>query len=111
MGVDADAAFEEAADARTLMPMQIGAAAWRERHTVAAQDERALWQGLQPRCELFVGNDPASRGSAAGFADDKFEAPHRRAVAAGLHGNRAFAVKGLTILQGTIRYRHGSMHH
>src|SRR5205814_10656200 len=34
--IDADAAFDQATDARALVPMQIGAAAGRKRHTVAA---------------------------------------------------------------------------
>ena len=40
MGVDADAALDEAADARPLMPVQISAAAGRKRDAVAAEKQR-----------------------------------------------------------------------
>src|SRR6202023_3020290 len=38
-GVDANAAFEQTTDARPLMPVQISAAARRERDAVAAQEQ------------------------------------------------------------------------
>ena len=48
-GVDADAAFEQTADAGSLMPVQISAAARRERDAVAAQQQRALGHGRKLR--------------------------------------------------------------
>src|SRR5206468_6421472 len=57
--VDADAALDQAADAWSLVPMQIGAAAGRERHAVAPQQQLAFGQGCEVSRELLT------RGGAA----------------------------------------------
>ena len=49
VGVDADGAFEQTTDAGALMPVQIGAAARRERDAVAAQTAAAPWAMFRAR--------------------------------------------------------------
>src|SRR5204863_35233 len=64
LGIDADAALDEAADSWTLMTMQIGTAARRKGNAVAAQQEITLRQGLEhgrklkPRRRARGGNRP-----------------------------------------------------
>src|SRR5206468_2907823 len=52
--VDADATLDQAADAWSLVPMQIGAAAGRERHAVAAQEQLAFGHGRERGRELLA---------------------------------------------------------
>ena len=52
VGVDPDTALDQTADARSLMPVQIGAAAGWERDAVAAQKKGALRQRLERGGEL-----------------------------------------------------------
>jgi hypothetical protein len=54
MSIDADAAVDQAADARPLMAVQIGAAARRKGDAVAAQEQRALGNGRQHGGELLM---------------------------------------------------------
>jgi hypothetical protein len=52
--VDADAAFEQAADARPLMGVPIGATASRERDAVAAQQQFARGQSVERYGKFFA---------------------------------------------------------
>ena len=110
VGVDADAAFEQAADARPLMPVHIGAAARRERDAVAAQQQLALRQGFKPRRKFFARRRRPACGHAA--AARRATSSQRHSVAppaAGLH--RALSpFQASPSLQRAIRDRHRAVH-
>src|SRR5208282_6000221 len=111
MRVDAEAAFEEATDARSLMPMQIGAAARREGDAVAAKKKRAPRGRLEPRRELFAGSDAAPcGGGAAGVARHQLPAPQRCAAAASLERDRTLAAQRLLVPQRAVSGGYRSMH-
>src|SRR6185437_16666059 len=94
--VDADAAVDQAADARALVPMQIGAAAGREGDAVAAHQELAPRQRLEIGGQLLV-RDHAWRVRRGGalVAARQFPAPDGDAGLAGLHRHGAFALPGV----------------
>src|SRR5262249_17026712 len=54
VGIDADAALDQAADARPLVAVPVGAAAWRKADAVAAQQELALRPGGRAGGRRFV---------------------------------------------------------
>src|ERR1700704_4410333 len=60
VGVDADAAFDQAADAGALMGVQIGAAARRKADAVAPHQEIARRQGVEPHRHFLVRNHTAA---------------------------------------------------
>ena len=69
MGVDADAALDQAADAGPLMAVQIGAAAGREADAVGAQQEIAGRQACRAaRTASRASVTPAAAASARGRA-------------------------------------------
>ena len=96
MGVDADAALDQAADAGPLMGVQEGAAARRKCDAVAAHQQFAGRQRLERGDKLFAGLD-ARPGSALAAAPRQFEAPAGGASLAGRQRDRAFAVPGLAV--------------
>jgi hypothetical protein len=61
-GIDAQFPFDQAADARPLVPVQIRNPAGRKRHAVAAPQQIAFRQGLQPR------HEPLARDHAGAVA-------------------------------------------
>src|SRR5262249_56077143 len=73
---DADAALDQAADARPLMAVRMGAAAGRKRDAVAAQEKLARGQRGERRGQLLA-RDHAGR-SASGRRS-KVETPAGRA--------------------------------
>src|SRR5215469_9199149 len=99
MGVDADAALDETADAGPLMPVQISAAAGRKGDAVAAKEEFALRDCRQQRREFLVRKDAGSGRWPAKIrlAGDQFPAPHSGAGTARLEQDRAFAAEGLLV--------------
>src|SRR5215213_8871777 len=81
-GIDAQRAFDHAADAGALMPVQIGAAARGKRHTVTAPDKFALGQRIERHGELR----PRAHSGAGTLRDrlarmGELPAPHRGAGA------------------------------
>ena len=97
--VDADAAFEQAADARPLMPVQIGAAARREGDAVAAQKQGAFGK-VSSRAESFSREMMAvpARGDGTGIARRKLPAPDRRSSGAGFEPDGAFAAQAVVVV-------------
>ena len=84
MRIDAYAALDQAADARPLMAMLVGAAAGRKGNAVAAHQQLALRHCLEKRGELFM-RDHAGRigGRAALVAARELPAPAGDAAGAG----------------------------
>src|SRR5262249_56750662 len=93
-GVDADAALDEAADARPLMAVRMGAATGRERDAVAAQEKLARRQGVERRGQLLP---RGHAGRSASGRRSKVEAPAGRARRGGVNRRRAFAGPGLSV--------------
>ena len=54
MGIDPDPAVNQAADARPLVTMQIGASTWRKGHAVATHQQFSFRQRLEEGGQLFV---------------------------------------------------------
>ena len=111
MGVDPNAALEQAADAGPLMPVQEGAAAGRKRHAVAAQQQIACRQRLGTGRELWSRAHPASRhGTVGRICGRELEAPAGDATAARCHGRRPLPVPGLAVARGGTRDRGRAVH-
>src|SRR5712691_9814 len=102
MGVDADAAFDEAADAGSLVPVEIGASAGRERDTVAAHQEIAWRQGVEPGGE-FLARCDAGRSAATWLARRKLPTPAGHAVFAGAERDRILPVPSLSVAERAPR--------
>ena len=100
VGIDPDAALDEAADAGALMPMQEGAAAGRKRHAVAAQQQIAGRQRFGAGHELLPRAHSVARHAAVGrICGRELEAPAGDAAAAGRHGRRPLPVPRLAVAQ------------
>src|SRR5690349_20943279 len=98
MRIDADTAINQAADAGTLMAVQIGAAAGRKGHTVAAHEQFALRQRFQEGSEFFVCNHARRIGCRAALvAARELPAPAGHATLAWLDYGCRFALPGLAI--------------
>src|SRR5712671_2416701 len=110
-GVDADAALDQAADARPLMAMQERAATGRECHAVAAQQQLALRHGLK-RCRKFLLRPDifTNERGAAGAGRFKLKPPAGDALCAGLDQCFVFAVPGLAVADRFALDRHRTMH-
>ena len=101
-GIDADSAFDQATDARTLMRMQERAATGRESDAVAAQQQIAVRHGVERGGQLLAACDALRfRPLRPRFrrGTRQFEAPTCRAVLARLDCRPALAVPGLAIGQ------------
>src|SRR5262245_52091504 len=83
MGVDADAALEEAADAGALMPVPVGAAAGREPDAVAAQQEIAGRQSGERRRQLLTRHGGTGCRAVRRIAGRELEAPAGGAIRPG----------------------------
>src|SRR5437588_7340177 len=91
--IDPNGAFDEAADAGALVAVQIGAAARRERHAVAAPNELAFGECGKRRCKLAArSGGGADQRAVARISRRKLEPPAGRAAAAGLDHGLALAV-------------------
>src|SRR3954453_4111925 len=101
MGVDADAALEQTADAGPLMSVLIGAAAGREADAVGAQQKVARRQRVEPRRKLHARAHACFDTVGAGDRG-QLESPAGRTTSAGREHRRALAVPGLPIAQATI---------
>src|SRR5581483_6047681 len=95
VGIDADAAFEQAADAGPLMAMQIGAAARRKRHAVATQEQPALRQCFELRAKFFARTGKRGCFALAG----KLPSPQTRTAASGFECDRCLAAPCLIVAQ------------
>src|SRR5215831_7568449 len=107
VSVDADAALDQAADARPLMAVGMGAAAGWKRDAVAAQEELARGQGGERRGQLLA---RGHAGRSASGRRSKVEAPAGRARRGGVNRRRAFAVPGLAVAQRAPRDRRAAVH-
>src|SRR5712671_641471 len=110
-GVDADAALDQAADARPLMAMQERAATGRECHAVAAQQQLALRHGLK-RCRKFLLRPDifTNECGAAGAGRCKLKPPAGDAMYARLDQCFVFAVPSLAVADHFALDRHRTMH-
>ena len=78
MRIDADAAFDKAADAGPLVAVQIGTATGRKGHAVAAHQQFAFRQRFKKGGQLFVCNHAwRIGGGAAVIAPCQFPSPAR----------------------------------
>ncbi len=100
MGVDADAALDQAADARPLVTMQIGAATGRKCDAVTAQQQLALRQRVEHGGQQQARRDAASGRRAIPRArSDEFEAPAGRAVLARRKCDGPLAMPGFAVAE------------
>src|SRR5207302_1344859 len=103
MRVDANAAFEQASDARSLMPVQMSTAAGGKGDAVAAQEELAIRQCSKGHGQLLPRAHARQRirqvAMRVGRSWRELPSPNARAPVAGKERERAFAVPRLAVAQ------------